>query len=213
VHPTTRALATLGLLLATTIGCSKFTGGDKPAAMQGKVAIIDLDSIARQIGYDSQMNTAVEQQKASLAKQLGVIQAGFNEEITKKQSEFGATPTQEQSQQLRQQRLAATAKLQQQDRQAGMLLGQYKAQLVQQFRNAVKPAARAVAADKGLSIILTKNDGVVFDYDTAVDITDAVVERMRAEQPSAPVRAESQENRDPTQTPPADDRAANNGRP
>jgi Skp family chaperone for outer membrane proteins len=225
VHSTTRALAMFGLLLATTIGCGQFTGGDKQAAMHGKVAVIDLDSVARQLGYDNQMRTAIAQQRASLVKQLGVIQASFNEEITKKQSQFGANPSQEQTNQLRQQRATAVETLRQQDREAGKLLNQYQAQLVVQFRSAVKPAARAVAAEKGLSVILTKHDSLVFDYDTTVDITDAVVERIRAEQPAAPAPAPApaasappapSDPRDPSQPPqttaPADNRAPTDGR-
>jgi Skp family chaperone for outer membrane proteins len=210
MRATTRLLATFGLLLAAMVGCSKFTGGEGAAGPDAKsnVAIIDLDAIAQQLGYDNQMASAIQQRKASLTKQLGVIQTSFQQEIAKKESELGANPTQEQSQQLAQHRRAAAVKLRQEDRNAGMLLRQYKAQLIQQFRNTVKATARQIAAQRGLSIILTKNDSVVFDYDMAVDITDAVVEQMRAEQPGAATGTESPPQRGEAESSAADDGSA-----
>ena len=74
MHPTIRVIATLALVLATTTGCNHFNGGDNPGDARGSVAIIDLDAAARQLGYDTQMAGALRQQKASLEKQLGVIQ-------------------------------------------------------------------------------------------------------------------------------------------
>jgi len=211
VNTTTRILATLGLVLVATLGCDKL-GGGKTTASHGNVAIIDLDAIARATGYGTQMTAAIQQQKTSLEKQLGVIQASFNEDLTKKKNELGASPTQEQTQQLAQQQRAAVVKLNQEQRNASRLLSQYSTQLIQQFRNAVKPVARTVAAEQGLSVILTKYDALVFDYDTAVDITDAVIERMRTEQPIA--AAGPQENREPAPPPAAaNNRAPDYGRP
>ena len=182
---TTHIVAVLGLLLVATIGCSKFTGGDNATNTngQGNVAIIDLDMVAKQLGYDTQIAGAIQQQKSSLQKQLGVIKANFEQELTKTKNQIGESPTPEQAKQFQQSNLVANQKFSQEAKKANLLLNRYSAQVIQQFRNTVKTTARQVAADKGLSIILTKND-IVFDYDMAVDITDAVIERMRAEQSS-----------------------------
>jgi len=204
---TTHFLGTLALLLAATTGCERFHGGNNTAAgdaAQGNVAIIDLDVIARQLGYDNQMAGAIGQQKASLEKQLGVIKASFEQDLAKTKDQLGANPSQEQNQQLVQSQRAAAARFNQEQRKASQLLNRYSAQLIGQFRDTVKTTARQVAAERGLSIILTKNEGVVFDYDMAVDITDAVAQRMRAEQTTPAARAESPEGRDEPQTPAAD---------
>jgi len=57
-------------------------------------------------------------------------------------------------------------------------------QLVNQFRDRIKPAARRVAQERGLSVIVTKNDGFVFDYVSTADITDAVVDELLATAPA-----------------------------
>ena len=73
----------------------------------------------------------------------------------------------------------ASANLNQVQQKAKNDLSQHGAQLVQQFRDEVKPIARQVASEKGLSIIVTRNETVVFDFTSAVDITEDVVRKMR----------------------------------
>ncbi|HLA84534.1 MAG TPA: OmpH family outer membrane protein [Thermoguttaceae bacterium] len=203
--------ATLSLLWVATVGCNQFHGGDSASSGgdQSNVAIIDLDAIARQLGYDSQMAGAIQQQKTSLEKQLGVIKASFEESLTKTKGQFGENPTQEQTRQFAQTQRAAAVKWNQEQQKASKLLNHYSAQLIQQFRGSVKITARQVAAEKGLSVILTKNDSVVFDYDMTVDITDAVVQRMRSEQSGpAPAPSEPQETRPAAESAAAESPAA-----
>ena len=189
MHSTTRILAISTLLLVTAVGCSNFGSGDNGSSHetpQGKVAIIDLDLVARQIGYDQQIASAIQQQKTSLEQQLGAIKASYVQELKKRQSDIGEAPTNEQKQFLSKSELQANRSLIQQKRKADVLLTQYRAQLAKDFRERVKPIARQVATEMGLSIILTKNDSVVFDYDMTVDISNTVAERMRSEQPNPP---------------------------
>ena len=96
MRATLHILATFGLLLAVVVGCGKFTGGDDATGAGGaqcSVAIIDLDAVARELGYDQQMASAVEQQKASLEKQLGVIKTSFEEDLAKPKEQLGANPS------------------------------------------------------------------------------------------------------------------------
>ncbi|MBN1394478.1 MAG: OmpH family outer membrane protein [Pirellulales bacterium] len=212
MRPATYFLGACGVALAATIGCGKFTGGEDASAAgnaSGNVAIIDLDVVAQQLGYDSQMANAIGQQKASLEKQLGVIKTSFEQDLAKTKNQLGANPTQEQSQQWAHSQRVAAALFHQEQQKASQLLNRYSSQVVAQFRGTVKTTARQVAAERGLSIILTKNEGVVFDYDLAVDITDAVVERMRAEQPDSSAGAAT---RDEPPSPPVENQAADHGR-
>jgi Skp family chaperone for outer membrane proteins len=77
----------------------------------------------------------------------------------------------------------ATASLNQVQQKAKSDLNQHRVQIVQQFRDEIKPIARQVASEKGLSIIVTRNETVVFDFTSAVDITEDVVRKMQ-ERPS-----------------------------
>ncbi|MEM1296569.1 MAG: OmpH family outer membrane protein, partial [Verrucomicrobiota bacterium] len=52
--------------------------------------------------------------------------------------------------------------------------------LVQNFRNEVRPVAVKIALERGFTIVLTKNEAVLFAYDDNFDITEEVIRRMAA---------------------------------
>jgi len=57
---------------------------------------------------------------------------------------------------------------------------------VSQFRADIKPIARKIAGSRGLSLIVTKNDSVVYDYTDSVDITGAVVQELLSQRSRIP---------------------------
>ena len=63
--------------------------------------------------------------------------------------------------------------------QAQQNLSQHRTTLIKKFRDAVRPAARKVAHDHGYSVIVTKQDSW-YDYDPECDITNEVVQVLRA---------------------------------
>lgn len=54
----------------------------------------------------------------------------------------------------------------------------FRQALVDQFREQAKPVLREVAAARGLSIVVPKNDGLLLTIDPAVEITDDVATKM-----------------------------------
>ena len=192
MHVSTRLIALGCLAFASLSGCNNKTpglagtsdsGGAKAPGV-GTVAILDLDMVAKQLGRDKQMNNSIQQCQVTLNQQLAAIKASYEKQISEKQGEFGDTPTHEQVQHLASVRRQASVNLNQVQQKARNNLSQHGAQLIQRFRDEMKPIAREAAAEKGLSVIVTKNDNVIFDYDAAVDITEAVVQKMLARQAS-----------------------------
>jgi len=181
-----------GLVFAFLVGCDR--QDTKPTANTGGVAVIDLDVVAKELGRDVQMSNAAKQQADLLNEQLQQYQVTLHGQYDQKKIEFGAEPPESQEE-LEKQR----AELQLIDRQLGTQLNQARAKaqqnlnagklrLIHQFREEVKPVAQSVASELGLSMVVTKNDSVVFAFSSAVDITDRVAARMRggiASQPSA----------------------------
>jgi Skp family chaperone for outer membrane proteins len=171
------------LVIAFLVGCGQ--QDVKPAADPGRVAVIDLDAVAKKLGRDVQMSNATKQQADLLSEQLKQYQIGLRGQYDQKKNEFGAEPPETQEELKKQQ-----AELQLIDRQLGTQLNQArvkaqqnlnasKLRLIHQFREEVKPVAQSVATELGLSMVVTKNDSVVFAFSSAVDITDRVAERMR----------------------------------
>ena len=147
-------------------------------ARAGAVAVIDLDTVAHHVGRDAEMADLLKQREAALNEQLQAAQLAYQEQISEQRASLGDDPTNEQLHQLAQMQRQANLNLNQARVQAENDLQRHRSQLVSRFRDEVKPVARVVAAERGLSIIVTKNDTVVFTYDTTADITAEVIEAM-----------------------------------
>jgi len=169
------------------------------ASQAGGVAILDLDEVAKRFGCDKQMGTSLQQREASLNQQLASIKSSYEKQIAERRQEFGATPTEEQEKLLTDIRRQAGASLNKVRQEAKNNLSQHGSLLIQGFREEIKPIARQVAREKGLSIIVTRNDSVIFDYDTTVDITEDVIKRLLALQPKQTPSSEPETAGRPTQ--------------
>lgn len=192
MRPSFGLIAVGCMLLGSFVGCN-FGDGDATATSAasrsngtgiGAVAVIDLNTVARRLGFDKQLVAAVQQRETSLNQQLATVKASYEQQIGERQRGFGSTPTPQQAQWLADMQKQAGAGLNHVRQKAKQDLTSHGAQLAQQFRDQVRPIAREVAREKGLSVIVTKNDSILFDYDAAVDITDAVVQRIQTQQPS-----------------------------
>ena len=197
-----RSLFTASFLAAVTFACLSLTGCNKaeqaPAEAEtvaataespvvGTVAVIDLDGIARRLGRDVDMANAVKKMETSLNQQLQAVQASYKKQLNEKYEQFGESLTEEQAQLLASMKQQATVNLNDAARRAQTDLSQHRLKIIGLFREEVKPIAKEVAAERGLSIIVTRNDMVIYAHDSAVDITDEVIERMLARQAVSPV--------------------------
>jgi len=171
----TTIFAMAALLLAASVGCNKTETAQAPG---GGVAVIDLDEVARRLGRDLTMTESLKAREGSLTQQLSTVQANYTKQLTDKKDAFGAELTEDQTRALLQMQQQANLQLNQVKQKAVANLTQHKTQLIAQFRDEVKPIAQAAAKARGYSVVATKNDAVVFTYDSAHDITDDVVAEM-----------------------------------
>ncbi len=191
------AVVAAGVLLS--VGCGFQPGGSQTASsVGGGLAVIDLDQVAKEIGRNTEINDSWQVRKNALDQALLKLQNNFNEQIQAKKAEFGETPTDEQKQHLANMQRDGQNKLVQAGRKAQADLEQYRQQMVARFRDEVRPYAKKVAADKGLAIVIPKNEGFLLSIDPAVDITNDVIAAYTIQKP-APTAAAPQ----PAITPPA----------
>lgn len=175
-----------GLVALSMAGCNKDeTHVHAPQDEHGRVAVVDLNEVARRLGRDQYMAAALKQSQQSLNEQLGVVQAAYVKEIEKKKEELGIVGedvelNDEAVKTLLGMRQQANVNLNQARQQAISSLGQVRTKLIADFRSEVRPVASQVAKDKGLSVVLTKNDSVLFTHDDAIDITDEVAKQLKA---------------------------------
>jgi Skp family chaperone for outer membrane proteins len=180
------AWGVLAALLFT--GCGQ-SADPRQAASGAAVAIIDLDEIARRLGSDKQIAAAISQRQTALSQQLVDLAKSYSAQIDQQKAKLTAENAQPNDVMLASWQNQANANLNKIKLQAEADLQNHRVTLVNSFRDQIKPAARRVAQARGLSIIVTKNDSVVFDYTATADITDAVVDELLASAP--PAQAES----------------------
>ncbi|CAK9037521.1 Outer membrane protein (OmpH-like) [Durusdinium trenchii] len=176
----TFALACIGLL---SIGCNQMVQPAPTATTTDSsagIAIIDLDEVARQLGSDKQIVNSIKQRQAALNGKLVELAQNYTTEFNKQKEVIEAQPeSNEGAVQLASYEKQVNQRFNTAKAQARQNLTQHRSKLIQQFRDAVRPAARKVADDRGLSIIVTKHDNF-YDYDAECDITQEVVEVLRA---------------------------------
>lgn len=175
------SLLVLGCYTALFVGCgSEETELTATGSSSGTVAIIDLDAVAKRLGTDVAMNNNVKQTQGNVNIQLTKIRQDLLKNLAEKKEEFGEEPTEEQQKELDALNAKSGAVLVQIQRQARTQFAQYRQGLINKFREQVKPTARKVAAKRGFSIVIPKNDALLITSDPSVDITDQVVEEMLA---------------------------------
>jgi Skp family chaperone for outer membrane proteins len=172
-------------------GCNR-QSASTPNASVGAVAVIDLDEIARRLGSDKQIVTSISQRQNSLSQQLVDLAKSYSQQIEEQKKKLAESGDKKGDVTLANWQQQANAKLNEVKQQAELQLQQHRATLVAQFREEIKPAARRVAQSRGLSVIVTKNDSVLYDFAPATDITDAVVAELQASrQQAAPAMAQA----------------------
>ncbi len=170
------ALALLSLL-AGAAGCDMTTGA---APRSTAVAVIDLDAIAARLGSDKQITASLSQREQALRSQLVELAKNYQQQIAAKQQEAVDAPKQEEGVQLASFQEQVQTEFNRVKLQAQANLSAHQAELVNQFREHVRPAARRVANQRGMSLIVTKNDSVIYDMSDSVDITEAVIAELSA---------------------------------
>lgn len=165
-------------------GCGQQSGGSSASATKGGLAVIDLDVVAKAVGRTREMNDALKLKQNSFDQALQRAKADFTKQIADKKAEFGETPTEEQQQQLVQMERTANTQLLQGARKAQVALDEYRQQLVAEFRAEIKPTASQVAAEKGLGVVIPKNEGFLLAVDPGVDITADVIKAHQVARPA-----------------------------
>jgi Skp family chaperone for outer membrane proteins len=180
--------AVVCLVVAASSGCNRQSGSGGTTSV-GAVAVIDLDAIAQRLGSDKQIAEAITKRQTSLSQQLVDLAKRYNEQIAEQKKKLAETAPEQEQVTLANWQQQANANLSKVKQQAELDLQRHRAQLIAQFRDEIKPAARRVAQCRGLSVIVTKNDSVLYDFAPAADITDAVVADLLAHRTAAQTAA------------------------
>jgi Skp family chaperone for outer membrane proteins len=193
-----KKLLAASVVLGALAGCGKpgATEAPAPAARAvGGVAVVDLDSVAKQLGRDVEMNLAVQERMSVLNTRLTTLKTSLNRLFQEKRAGFGDNPDTEQQQELQTMQDRLDAQLIESRRKAENELAVYKQQLIDDFREETRPVLTRVAADRGLSIVIPKNNGLLLSIDPEAEITDEVARRMTKSDGARPEKTADQPKR------------------
>ncbi len=185
-------IAFAAILLAIS-GCGEQSGAAAGSKQTGKVAVIDLDRIAKALGRDEVMTAQLQQQATQLREDLQSLQANLQGQLKTKQDQIGEDPTDQEKNDLTAMVQAAQRRYTQAASQADKTTRQRQFQLINDFRLEVTPPARRAASKRGLSVIMVRQANVLYHH-PATEITDDVIDEMQGTAPAgaAPAGATTQ---------------------
>ena len=179
------------LVLAMVAGAVVLAGcEEKDTGSPGRVAVVDLDKIADQIGQKSKLAEASQVRERNLQLRVRVLQqnvqaklVGLAQGIGKRpEAKVPTAPTDGEKkilvewtgkmQNLERARLDATNKIRQFYNQQRQVNQKAMGAEITKIRDRIKPLARRIARDKGLDVVLMTP--AVLVYDESIDITQAV---------------------------------------
>jgi Skp family chaperone for outer membrane proteins len=169
----TKLVLPFALVLLLISGCElNGTGG---------VAVIDLDRVASATGHAKTINEKVQQFATEQEARLKQLQSELRQRVSDagkpgETESTGQPPTSStSSDDLAQARSRLTRELE----QARLATQQLRQQLVREFTAEVQPIARAEAVDRGMTLVVVKQPGLIF-VAPEVDITNAVIVRLKS---------------------------------
>lgn len=155
------------------------------------IAVLDLDKAARDLGFAAGLQKNLDQCRAQLqadVKQFAGMYDKQVQSVARSMVPKDAQPNEKfqlnatQSAELSRDANTARQQVAQLGQKADQLFTAYRQDCIRHYREALTPIVRQVARDRKASVVLAKNDSLMF-YDAATDITDAVVEAARAQPP------------------------------
>jgi len=165
---------------AVVLSCGICLGWSWWSQPQAALAVVDLDQIAQKLGRDKEILGKIQKQTENLQAQFSAIEKNAAAQLEQARKGLGDSPSPEQAGKFRQQLQQAQFQLNQLKDQADRQLLQYRQKLISQSREDIRPFAVEVAHERGFDVVVTRNDAFLYSFDSAVNITDSVAERMAA---------------------------------
>jgi len=184
------------LVLVMVAGAMVLVGcGDSGDGSSGRVAVVDLNKIAKDIGEQDNIETAAKVRASNLQKSVRDLSQDAQNQLIALAKEIGDRPKAEgdepteaekkaleewttKARNLERARLDATNRLRQAFNQQQQANRQAYANDINKIRDRIKPLAMKAAKDKGMDIVVTSSQ--VLDSAEKVDITEEVLEKVIA---------------------------------
>lgn len=159
--------------------------GETKTSSGKAVAVVNMETVAMMTGIDLEMNKAVQDRNKQLGDDLAKFQIQIDTDWQAMQKKIGDKPTDEQKKELEQVYQELNLKVRQAQAQARQNLGSFQQELANKFREKISPISLEIAKEHGYSIVILENPSLLA-FDTSINITDLVVERLKQSQAGSP---------------------------
>lgn len=166
-------------------GCGQFSGGFG-STPKGGIAVVDLDKVAADTGRDRQLAQSLETAQNSLNQSYAKTVESAQKQLNAKKKEYGDNISESDKKDLSEMERNAVNQLTQIQNKVRLEFENYKQKQIMAFRADLKPIAQEIAAKRGLSIVIPKNESLLLSVDPGVDITEDVVKVLRERHPVPP---------------------------
>ena len=143
----------------------------------GRVAVIDLDEIASVIGRDKVIAERVQSFTREQEAKLTKLRDDLRINIAEEQKKLGKEAAESEQEKLNQLAQNSEIHLRQEIAKVEEVAGQLRINLVMDFKKEVQPVARRVAAQRGMSVVMIKQNSMLYispDSDITNDVIDAL---------------------------------------
>jgi Skp family chaperone for outer membrane proteins len=183
------ALAMLGMALS---GCEQ-----KSAPVSGRVAVVDLDKVAAQVGWDRELQQSMDLLNQQLTNRYNAMREQFRAQIEAKDKEFRDALKdklkdpikdplpKEQQDELNRMVQQAAQQLQVAQQQVNQESNRIRLGLINQYRDQIKPVVKKIAADAGFSVVVVPMENVIYWDDATSDLTAKVGDELARTRPAA----------------------------
>lgn len=171
----------LAIVAGFVTGCGQF-GSSTPSA-RGGIAVVDLDKVAAETGRDRQLAQSLELAQNSLNESYAKSVDSARSQLNIKKKGYGDEISDDEKKEFSELERSAVTQLSQLQNQARAKFEQYKQTQISKFRMDLKPITQEIAAKRGLSVVIPKNEGLLLSVDPGVDITEDVIKILREKHP------------------------------
>lgn len=177
-------LVSVLLFLTTACGDGRFGGQSS-----GRVAVVDLDKIAAATGDDKRMGSRVQKYAKEKEAELGKLRDESRAKIEKLRKQLPDNASDDAKRKLATTIQKLEGELRQELAKAQQGAREMRGKLGGGFRDDVEPVARRIAADRGMDIVMIKQNAMLY-VDPKADITDAVIDALLTSDKKAEPAAE-----------------------
>lgn len=151
----------------------------------GGVAVVDLDAVAKALGRDAQINEQVQAFAKQEEAKLQELRSELEQQVSSAGEKLGEDASAADKQSLSALVLNARTQLSRELGQARQSAQQLRQRLVRDFAIEVQPLARRAAEQRGLTVVMVKQPGLLVVMPEA-DITNAVIDALQTGKGVAP---------------------------